>query len=143
MEGHVRRILAGLLPALSVCALFLVAPATSASAIDTDQSGPALATSRVGTVPPIPGVHPYTDTFIVQHPYNLPESARFSVDPGPVYNAWVLKGDKPLRPGSNTGPRTEMRWGLNWTSGLHVWEADVLVDAGTTKTAIMQVKGGA
>src|SRR5579859_7086481 len=91
-------------------------------------------------MPPLPGLHPYTDTFTVQHPYNLPESARFSVSPGPVYNAWILKGDKPLRPGSGTGPRTEMRWGTNWSRPLHAEEADVMVDPGTTNTCIMQVK---
>jgi hypothetical protein len=98
------------------------------------------AAAAAGAGPPVPGVHPYTDTFAVQHPYDLPESARFSTDPGPVYDAWVFKGDKPLRRGSGTGPRTEMRWGLDWSKGLHVWEADVLIDPGTEKTAIMQVK---
>jgi hypothetical protein len=87
---------------------------------------------------PTSGLTRYTDTYNVQHPYNLPESARFSVTNG-EYNAWILKGDKPFSPGSRTGARTEMRWATNWSSGEHLWEADVLIDPGTTGTCIMQV----
>jgi hypothetical protein len=75
----------------------------------------------------------------VQQPYDLPVSARFSVTSGPTYNAWIVKGDKPLYAGSGTGPRTEMRWG-NWSGIEHMWEADVLIDPGTDGAAIMQVK---
>ncbi len=155
-----KRALAVLVPVLGACTLLGSAAVGSAAVgaspvlqpVPVAQVGDAIQGGSVsaGTVaaapaakaaaPPVPGVHAYTDTFVVQHPYNLPESARFSVDPGPVYNAWILKGDKPLRRGSNTGPRTEMRWGANWSKGLHIWEADVLVDAGTERTAIMQVK---
>jgi hypothetical protein len=130
----VKRFLAGIVVVAGAVATWGAVPALAA---------PVPSAPSSSAVPPIPGVHAYTDTYTVQQPYNLPVSARFSVDPGPVYNAWVLKGDKPLRKGSNTGPRTEMRWSLNWSKGLHVWEADVNVDAGTTLTAIMQVKGGA
>ncbi len=87
---------------------------------------------------PTSGLTQYTDTYKVQHPYNLPESARFSITNG-EYNTWILKGDKPFSPGSSTGARTEMRWATNWSSGEHLWEADVLIDPGTTGTCIMQV----
>jgi len=137
-----KRVIAGLVPIVGTCTLWagavMAGDAPILQSVPVAQVAPA---PVAAAVPPVPGVHAYTDTYVVQHPYNLPQSARFSVDPGPVYNAWVLKGDKPLRPGSNTGPRTEMRWSLNWSSGLHVWEADVNIDAGTTQTAIMQVKG--
>jgi hypothetical protein len=147
----VKRVLAGLVPVVGACTLLMSSAAVAGTAPvlqsipmahlgDAIDGGSASVTVAGGVIPPVPGVHAYTDTYTVQHPYNLPVSARFSVDPGPVYNAWVLKGDKPLRPGSGTGPRTEMRWALNWSRGLHIWEADVLVDAGTEKTAIMQVK---
>jgi hypothetical protein len=75
----------------------------------------------------------------VQQPYDLAVSDRFSVTAGPTYNAWILKGDKPFSAGSGTGPRTAMRWG-NWSGVEHMWEADVLIDSGTTGAAIMQVK---
>jgi hypothetical protein len=90
---------------------------------------------------PTSGLTRYTDTYKVQHPYDLPQSDRFSVSSGPEYNAWILKGDKPFSKGSGTGPRTEMRWATNWSGSEHQWSADVLVDAGTAGACIMQVKG--
>jgi hypothetical protein len=99
------------------------------------------ATAHAATRPPSPttGLTRYTDTFKVQHPYNLKQAARFSLVNG-VYSTWIIKGDKPLSRGSHTGPRTEMRWLKNWSSGEHMFEADVLVDPGTDETAIFQVK---
>jgi hypothetical protein len=93
----------------------------------------------VAQTPPFPGLKAYTDTYTVQHPYNLPESARFSISPGPVYNTFILKGDKGFTPTTTTGPRTEMRWNTNWTVTEHFWEADVLIDSGSQGSAIMQV----
>jgi len=81
----------------------------------------------------------YTDTYHVQHPWNLPESARFSISPGPIYNLFILKGDAGFTPTTHTGSRTEMRWDTNWTVNEHVWEADVLIDAGSEGSAIQQV----
>src|SRR2546430_330462 len=79
-------------------------------------------TAEAATTHPSPtaGLTRYNDTFSVQHPYDLKESDRFSVANG-VYSAWILKGDKPLRKGSHTGPRTEMRWAQNWRSGEHMF----------------------
>jgi hypothetical protein len=90
---------------------------------------------------PTAGLTQYTDTYKVQQPFNVPVSARFSVTAGPEYNAWILKGDKPFKQGSGTGPRTEMRWSTDWSQTEHQWSADVLVDSGTQGAAIMQVKG--
>ena len=70
---------------------------------------------------PTDGLREYKDTFKVQHPYDLDAATRFSESNG-VYTCWVRKGDKPLRQGSGTGPRTEMRWSLNWTRGEHMWK---------------------
>src|SRR5579864_4761902 len=86
------------------------------------------------------GFTEYTDNYSVQHPYDLPESARFSVTSGPVYNCWILKGDKGFTSTTTTGPRTEMRWGTNWSGKEHMWEADVEIDSGSEGSAIMQVK---
>jgi hypothetical protein len=88
---------------------------------------------------PVAGLAEYTDTYNVQHPYDLSASDRFSVT-GEVYNTWILQGDKAHSPSSATGPRTEMRWASNWSGGEHLWEADVLIDPGTEHTCIMQVK---
>jgi hypothetical protein len=88
---------------------------------------------------PTAGFTEYTDTYKVQYPYDLMESDRFSFENG-VYTAWVLPTDKPYSAGSSTGPRTEMRWLQNWSTGEREWEADVYVDSPTTHSCIMQVK---
>src|SRR6266480_3913876 len=56
---------------------------------------------------PTAGHTRYTDSYKVQKPYNLAQSARFSAKAG-VYSTWILKGDKPLSKGIHNGPRTEM-----------------------------------
>ncbi len=91
------------------------------------------------TANPTAGMHEYKDTFKVQQPYDLKVADRFSEEDG-VYTCWVKKGDKPLKPGSGTGSRTEMRWTKNWTKTEHMWEADVFVEPGTDHTCVMQVK---
>lgn len=84
---------------------------------------------------------PYQDSYYVQQPWNLPLADRFSVTTGavPIYNTWDRAGDAPLRPGSTTGPRTEMHWWTIWTGNEHMWGAYVWVDPGTNAT-IMQIK---
>jgi hypothetical protein len=120
--------------------LRFVVPALSATAIAL---GCVVAQGAAGATQadPTAGLTQYTDTYKVQHPFDLPESARFSVTAGPEYNAWIFKGDKPFSPGSGTGPRTEMRWLTDWSQTEHQWSADVLIDPGTEGAAIMQVKG--
>jgi len=90
---------------------------------------------------PTAGLKQYSDDFSVQKPYDLAQSDRFSTSAGPVYNAWIQKGDKPFKEGSPTGPRTEMRWHKTWSQTEHQFSADVLVDSGTDGACIMQVKG--
>jgi hypothetical protein len=115
--------------AAAAAALALSATAWGAT---QSQAAPASASD------PTAGLTQYTDTYKVQQPYNLPVSARFSVTGG-EYSAWILKGDKPFKSGSHTGARTEMRWITDWSSGEHLWQADVEIDPGTTGTCIMQV----
>lgn len=119
---------------------WVVVPAVAAAAV---AFGCVLAQpgSAATSASPTSGLTEYTDTYSVQHPYDLPQSARFSVTAGPEYNAWIQKGDKPFKQGSGTGPRTEMRWATNWSGTEHQWEADVLIDNGTNGACIMQVKG--
>jgi hypothetical protein len=102
------------------------------------QATPAATRAASSPADPTAGLTQYTDSYKVQHPYNLPESARFSITGG-EYNLWILKGDKGFTSGTPTGARTEMRWATNWSSGEHLWSADVLIDPGTTGTCIMQV----
>src|SRR5262249_34155762 len=60
-----------------------------------------------------------------------------------VYTTWVYPTDQPFQQGSATGPRTEMRWSQNWSTGERLWEADVMVDSPASQSCIMQVKGNA
>src|SRR3954462_11539940 len=80
---------------------------------------------------PTDGWSQYTDTFVVQKPYNLTESDRFS-DSGGVYTCWILPNDKPFKTDTPTGPRTEMRWST-WADQKieHMFEADVMYEPGT------------
>jgi len=121
--------------------LWLASVASTGAVVATALVAAPAASSSAPTAVGVTGhtLTEYSDSYKVQHPYNLPESARFSVTSGPEYNAWIYKNDKPYSSGSKTGPRTEMRWG-NWIGTEHMWEADVLVDKGSTGVCIMQVK---
>jgi hypothetical protein len=118
-------------------------------ALDAGQSGRAggggsAATQDAGGCngDPTAGFTEYTDTFKVQHPYDLAESDRFTFENG-IYTTWVYPTDKPFQQGSATGPRTEMRWSQNWSSGERIWEADVMYESPAGQSCIMQVKGNA
>jgi hypothetical protein len=90
---------------------------------------------------PTDGLREYTDTYKIQQPYDLKVSDRFLDDKEKgEYVCWVNKTDKPLKPGSGTGGRTEMRWNKNWSGTEHMWEADVFVEPGTDRTCVMQIK---
>src|SRR5262245_33942494 len=71
-----------------------------------------------------------TGSYNVQNWTKAPLKQRFTITNG-VYNINVHSGEK----------RVEMRWD-NWTNQRkeNMWEADVLIDAGSTATAIMQIK---
>ncbi len=84
-------------------------------------------------------------TFKVQKPWNLPQSARYS-NSGGVHTCWVLDSDEPHSQGSNTDPRTEMRWEQEYSSGQHAWEGEIYVPSGVNGPTVMQilrVRGGA
>jgi hypothetical protein len=86
---------------------------------------------------PTAGWTEFTDTFSVQHPYDLPVSDRFDFDAG-IYTLWIFPTDKPHAPGNTTAPRTEMRWS-NWTTGEHMWDADMMFESPLTHTCVMQI----
>lgn len=91
---------------------------------------------------PTEGFTEYMDTFKVQHPYDLMESDRFSFQGG-IYTTWVLSTDKPFEMGSATGPRTEMRWSQDWSTGERIWDGNVMYESPSSQACIMQVKGEA
>ena len=89
---------------------------------------------------PTAGLTEYKDTFKVEHPYDLPASARFSIDGG-IYNFWVMHGDKKHSASSNApNPRTEARWSQNFKTGIRMFSADIFWDKSVTNgTVVMQV----
>ena len=70
------------------------------------------------------------NSYSVQNWTHAPMSQRFTITNG-VYNINVHSGEK----------RVEMAWD-RWTNQKteHLWSGDVLLDKGSTKTAIMQIK---
>ncbi|XP_061348598.1 citrate-binding protein-like [Gastrolobium bilobum] len=80
---------------------------------------------------------------VVQKPYNLPESARYSFVDG-VHKMWVYSTDKPHSITSKTHARTEIRvTGYDYSSGVWQFEGHGFVPNGTTAVCIMQVFGSA
>jgi hypothetical protein len=86
---------------------------------------------------PTKGFTEYHDTFVIQRPYDLAAAARFGIKDG-IYTFFVNSSDKAHEPGNGTAPRTEARY-PNFSSGEHVWTADVLLDAPLSRTCIMQI----
>jgi Alginate lyase len=83
-------------------------------------------------------------TFEVQFPYDLKVNDRYSFDAATnTHDLWVNFTDKPHAPPPNhTNPRTEIRFMDTYTTGQHMFDADVCVRPGT-HAAIMQVFGAA
>jgi hypothetical protein len=93
------------------------------------------------TVPsPTAGWHKYGDEFTVQPPWNLQVHDRYRYDGVTnTHTTWVYSDDEPLGPGSDTDPRTEMRWSHEYESGQRMWEADVYVVGGTDGASVVQI----
>jgi len=80
-------------------------------------------------------------TYTLHKPYNRATSERFLFD-GTTYFLWVFPNDPPFQPPPKTGgPRTELRWQNNYTSGQRMWDGDIFVTRGTRST-VVQVFGG-
>ncbi len=80
-------------------------------------------------------------TFNVQHPYNLPESSRYTFSDG-VYHMWVYKTDKPFEQGSSTLPRTEQRFTPDYTSGEIQYQAMIKADPSENSYSVFQIHTG-
>jgi hypothetical protein len=55
--------------------------------------------------------------FMLQKPYNMPASSRYSFN-GTVRQMWIASSDDPYSPQSETKPRTEMRMTVSTTTLL-------------------------
>ncbi|KAF7840061.1 citrate-binding protein [Senna tora] len=74
-------------------------------------------------------------------PYDLEVSQRYSFKNG-IHRLWVYSTDKPLRKGSRTNPRSEIRIkGYDYSSGVWQFEGHGYVPRGTSGVSIMQVFG--
>jgi hypothetical protein len=85
---------------------------------------------------PTAGFTEYMDSFVIQRPYDLAASDRFSYENG-IYTFWVLPTDKPHAMGNGTAPRTEARYS-NMSTGTHMWTGDVMFEM-VQDTCIMQI----
>src|SRR4051794_36789433 len=79
---------------------------------------------------PTAGFHQYTANYKVQNRTSRPQSQTFTITGG-VMNFNVKAGEQ----------RIELAWD-RWSNQnvAHEWSGDVLLDAGSTRTAIMQIK---
>ncbi len=96
---------------------------------------------------PTAGWTEYKDTFHVERPYDVPINTRFSIEGG-IYNFWVHSNDKPhSRTTQAKNPRTEAKWGGlfdaptggEFTTGMRMWSADMLLESSCDDSVIMQV----
>jgi hypothetical protein len=96
---------------------------------------------------PTEGWTEYKDTFHVERPYDVPINTRFSIEGG-IYNFWVRSNDKPhTRTTDATNPRTEAKWGGlfdaptggEFTTGMRMWSADMLLESSAEDSVIMQL----
>jgi hypothetical protein len=113
--------------------LMLVALVTTALAVPLALAVGSASAATKRAADPTAGWTPIawnTDTYKVQNWTKAPMKQRFTITNG-VYNINVHSGEK----------RVEMRWD-GWKNQRrdNMWEADVLIDAGSTATAIMQIK---
>ncbi|CAN1801980.1 Citrate-binding protein [Linum perenne] len=77
----------------------------------------------------------------LQKPYNVPLDQRYSFING-THHMWVYADDKPYSLGSNTKPRTEIRFvGLDYSSGAWQFEGHGFVPNGTSGATIAQIHG--
>jgi hypothetical protein len=74
-------------------------------------------------------------------PYNVDLSDRFSYSSG-VWTCWLFPTDEAFQPPPKVGgPRTELRWHNDYTSGQHMWDSDIWV-VSPTRSTVMQLFGG-
>ncbi|CAL1363112.1 unnamed protein product [Linum trigynum] len=79
--------------------------------------------------------------FVVQRPYDVPLSQRYSFAGG-THRLWVYADDEPHDRKSHTQPRTEIRiTGLDYSSGVWQFEAYGFVPNGTSGATVAQIFG--
>ena len=100
------------------------------------------------TPTPTPGTGGPTDgwtqrswTYSMHKPWDQPLENRFSYSNG-VWTCWLYPDDPPFQPPPKEGgPRTELRWHNDYTSGQRMWDSDIWV-VSPTRSTVMQLFGG-
>ncbi|MFE5321681.1 polysaccharide lyase family 7 protein [Paenibacillus sp. NPDC056579] len=78
--------------------------------------------------------------YYIQKPWNLNLSDRYSFDSATnTHTMWIYSTDEPFQQGNTTDPRTEMRWNEEYSTGEHMWEADVYIASGSAGSSVMQI----
>jgi hypothetical protein len=80
-------------------------------------------------------IHP---TYKVDQPPGL---ARHTVSSSGEHHFWIHDTDPSTYPGHDSGPRSELRFHNDYTSGQAQFEADIKVTSGTYKPCVMQIFG--
>lgn len=70
-----------------------------------------------------------------------PERTRHTLGAGGEHHFWIYATDPSTYPGRDSGPRSELRFLHEYTTGSAQFEADVKVAAGTERPCVMQIFG--
>ncbi|MFI6742980.1 hypothetical protein ACIBI9_59670 [Nonomuraea sp. NPDC050451] len=75
--------------------------------------------------------------------YRPPDRTRHTYDAGTgEHHFWLCSPDSSTFPGQDSGPRSELRFPNDYTSGRAQFECDIKVAAGAHNVRVMQVFGG-
>ena len=110
----------------------------ASGAVRSTTRATASASPEAPTASPTDGWTRTTFTYGMHKPWNLDLSDRYANSAG-IHRMWVYDTDEPLSQGSSTDPRTEMRWRQEYTSGRHMWDADVYLPPGTNGATFVQI----
>jgi hypothetical protein len=126
-------------------------PPGTAGASPSTTPSPSTGASPTGR--PAPGPHPgptpggaigsgWTEIFPTYHVDQPPGQTRHSVNGG-EHHFWIYSADKSTFPGHDSGPRSELRFNNDYSSGQAQFEADIKVVSGAFNPCVMQIWGAA
>jgi hypothetical protein len=120
-------------------------PLDSASSLD--EGAPADGQSM--TIPPTPdgGVGPspvgtgWTEIFPTYKVDQPPGQTRYTLT-GDEFHFWLFNTDLSTYPGHDSGPRSELRWYNDYTTGQAQFQGDILINHNCAHASVMQIFGG-
>jgi hypothetical protein len=78
-------------------------------------------------------------TYNIQSPHTVPQGDRYTYDKATnTHTFFVNSNDSSFQAGNGTDPRCELRHLEEWTSGQHMFEADLWIDPRTHRSSITQ-----